>query len=69
MTSKQRAFANEAFRTGELIDLAMKRAAEEARRQHRMLGVNVPSWKDGKIIWVSPDGEEFPDEAGGPTAR
>ncbi len=38
------------------IDRALNQAARDAVRQHKIAGQPMAVWRDGKAIWVSPDG-------------
>ena len=40
------------FAEGTLIDEAMRRGVREAMRQHRLAGVPMVIWRDGKILHV-----------------
>jgi hypothetical protein len=37
---------------GKAIDAAMKRAAREAVRRHRLAGNPIAEWRDGKVVWT-----------------
>ena len=37
------------------IDAALKRAAREAALTHARLGRPLPQWRDGKVVWVTPE--------------
>jgi hypothetical protein len=44
------------FRDGRLIDEAMVRGAWEALRVHREAGDQpLAIWRDGRVVWVTPD--------------
>jgi hypothetical protein len=45
------------FARGELIDRALKKAAREAARRHWEAGYSVPEWRDGRVVWIAPDGK------------
>ena len=34
---------------------AVQAGARDALRRHRLLGQPAPTWRDGKVVWVSPD--------------
>ena len=40
------------FAEGTLIDEAMRRGVREAIRQHRLAGVPMVVWRDGKIMHI-----------------
>ena len=40
------------FAEGTLIDEAMKRSVREAIRQHRLAGVPMVVWRDGRIMHI-----------------
>ena len=41
------------------IQEALGRAVQEALRSHKQAGNPVPTWEDGKVVWVQP--EDIPD--------
>ena len=41
--------------TTEQITAAIQRAVREAVINHARLGHSVPEWRDGKVVWVSPE--------------
>jgi len=43
------------FRDGKLIDQALAKARREAVRQHKLTGLPLVTWRDGKIVLVPPD--------------
>jgi hypothetical protein len=45
----------ELFREGTAIDEAVKKAAAQALRMHKLLGNPVAEWRDGKVVWVRPE--------------
>lgn len=55
---------------GTLIDKAMRQAAREAIRRHKIEGLLVPVWRNGRTEMVDPDEIRIPeDEPAGPEAR
>jgi hypothetical protein len=49
----------EIFATPGLIDAAMKKAARQAVRRHKLLGESIAVSRDGKVVILPP--EEIPD--------
>lgn len=43
------------FREGVEIHRALEVAAREAILHHKQLGQPIPVWRDGKIVFVSPE--------------
>jgi hypothetical protein len=39
---------------GARVDEAVKRAGREAALAHARAGRAVPTWRDGKVVWLSP---------------
>jgi hypothetical protein len=39
----------------ELIDAALSRAARDAILEHARAGHPVATWKDGQVVWLSPE--------------
>jgi len=52
----------ELFREGTAIDEAVKKAAAQALRMHKLLGNPVAEWRDGEVAWVRPEDIRIPDE-------
>ena len=52
------------FREGTLIDEAICWAGREAVRQHKEKGLPLVIWRDGQIVWVSPEELEEEGEKG-----
>ncbi len=44
------------FRDGTLIDKALQDAALESKRLHQRLGLPSVAWRDGKVVWLDPEG-------------
>ena len=36
----------------------MRRGVQDALRRHRLLGLPIAVWRDGKVVWIPP--EEIP---------
>ena len=47
------------FTTPGLVDAAMKKAAHDAVRRHKLLGESIAVSRDGKVVILPP--EEIPD--------
>lgn len=47
---------------GHLIDEALRKASREAILQHKKEGLPIVIYRDGKIVWVSPEDIEVSDE-------
>ncbi len=43
------------FREGKPIDDAMNAAVREVVLRHRQLGLPLAVWRDGKVVWISPE--------------
>ena len=57
----------EIFSEGRPIDEAVKRATREAVLRHKITGDPIVVWRDGKIVWLSPDeilseGDSHPED-------
>ena len=46
------------FREGTLIDEAMNLAVGDAVQLHKEKGLPMVVWRDGKILWISPEEAE-----------
>jgi hypothetical protein len=44
--------------SSERIEAAVQRAVDEALRQHKRAGNPVAVWRDGQVVWLTP--EEIP---------
>ena len=44
-----------AFAQGILIDRAIKEAIEKALWEHKQVGNPVAAWRDGKVVWLTPE--------------
>jgi hypothetical protein len=44
-----------AFARGILIDQAIKEAIEKAVWEHKQVGNPVAVWRDGKVVWLTPE--------------
>ena len=43
------------FEDGRRIDLALKKAARQARLFHKRSGNPIAGWRNGKVVWISPE--------------
>ncbi len=43
-------------REDELIGRALRKAARDAVRQHWAAGHPVAQWRNGRMVWIAPDG-------------
>ena len=55
MSVAEKKTIDELFRDGKEIDAAMKKAVQEALRQHKKAGNPVAEWRDGKIVLIKPE--------------
>ena len=55
MSVAEKKTIDELFRDGKEIDEAMKKAVQEALRQHKRAGNPVAAWRDGKTVWIQPE--------------
>ena len=55
MKVKRRKSIGTLFAEGKPIDAAMRKAAREAVRKHRLAGLPVVVWRDGRIVHVLPE--------------
>ena len=46
------------FREGTLIDEAMNLAVRDAVQLHKEKGLPMVVWRDGQILWISPEEAE-----------
>lgn len=46
------------FADGTLIEIALKQAVQETLLRHKQAGNPIVVWREGKIVWISP--EEIP---------
>lgn len=51
-----------ALRDGDALDRAIVAARRRVIRQHRLLGVPLAIWRDGKVVEVAPESVELPAE-------
>jgi hypothetical protein len=42
------------FRDGRLIGEALRKGVLDALRRHKLAGLPVVEWRDGKAVWISP---------------
>lgn len=52
----------ERFRDTERVGRAIARATREAVRVHKLLGHSIPTWRDGKVVWIPPEEIVIPPE-------
>jgi hypothetical protein len=57
------------LRDGDLLDRAIVAARRRVILRHRQLGVPLVIWRDGKVVEVSPESVELPEEDGGSAER
>ena len=50
------------FLDDERLDQAMRQAVQDALRTHKLLGQPVVVWRDGKVVWLSPEEIPLKDE-------
>jgi hypothetical protein len=53
---------SELFNDERIVGEAMRRAVRRALARHKRLGQPVVVWRDGKVVWLSP--EQIPDDEG-----
>jgi hypothetical protein len=46
---------NQICSDGTQIDLAVERAARDARLKHKQMGVPLVVWRDGKVVEIPPE--------------
>lgn len=39
----------------ETVTKALAKAVREALHQHKQMGNSVAVWRDGKVVWISPE--------------
>ena len=54
------------FREGTPIDEALNAAARDAVQLHKEKGLPLVVWRDGKIVWISPEEAERDMARSGP---
>jgi hypothetical protein len=63
MVPEKRPRLEELLANDALIEKALQRAARQALRQHRLLGVPIATWRDGRVVVIPPEEiPEFPEE-------
>jgi len=45
----------ESIELGQRIDAGVKAAVAEAIEEHRRMGRSIVIWRDGQIVWLTPD--------------
>ncbi|MFZ1932937.1 MAG: hypothetical protein WCB27_01570 [Thermoguttaceae bacterium] len=58
MMGKEPKDIDKIFREGTLIDEAMNAAVRDAVQLHKEKGLPMVVWRDGKILWISPEEAE-----------
>jgi hypothetical protein len=43
---------------------ALKKAVQEALRDHKLAGNPVAIWQDGRVVWIQPEDIMIPDDDG-----
>jgi hypothetical protein len=62
MRRKPRRSIDEIMEDGALIDAALGRAVREALRRHKLAGVPIVVWRDGRTVHVPPEEIKVPPE-------
>ena len=62
MTQRKKPDIDKIFREGVEIDRAVRRAARDARIEHKKLGIPLVIWRDGKTVLVPPEEIVIDDE-------
>jgi hypothetical protein len=58
MTNREPKDIRKIFREGTLIDEAMSAAVRDAVQLHKEKGLPMVVWRDGEIVWISPEEAE-----------
>jgi imidazolonepropionase-like amidohydrolase len=58
MTNREPKDIGQIFREGTLIDEAMNLAVRDAVQLHKEKGLPMVVWRDGKIVWITPEEAE-----------
>jgi len=58
MTNREPKDIQQIFREGTLIDEALNAAVRDAVQLHKEKGLPMVVWRDGKIVWISPEEAE-----------
>jgi hypothetical protein len=59
MANREPEDIDQIFREGTLIDEAMNAAVRDAVQLHKEKGLPMVVWRDGKIVWISPEEAEL----------
>jgi hypothetical protein len=51
------------------VQRALERAAAAARREHKLLGLPMPIWQEGRVVWLAPEQIEVEETAERATDR
>jgi hypothetical protein len=54
MKHKPRRSVDELMDEGTLVDAALRRAARDALRRHKLAGVPIAVWRDGRTVEIPP---------------
>ena len=55
----------ELMRDNSRIEAAMEEAVCDNLREHKLLGLPIVVWRDGKVVWVPPEEIEIPEPTNG----
>ena len=55
MNEKDGKTIEQIFAEGTLIDKALADATQKALWEHKQVGNPVAAWRDGKVIWITPE--------------
>ena len=58
MTAREPKDIQRIFREGTLIDEALNLAVRDAVQLHKEKGLPMVVWRDGKIVWITPEEAE-----------
>ena len=58
MTNREPKDIQKIFQEGTLIDEAMNAAVRDAVQLHKEKGLPMVVWRDGKIVWITPEEAE-----------
>ena len=67
MISKPPKNVDELFRDGTPIDAAMREAARDAVRRHKLLGIPVATWQNGQVVIIAPEDIVLDDDGDRPS--
>ena len=55
MSVAEKKTIDELFHEGKEIDMALKKAVQQALLQHKKAGNPVAAWRDGKVVLIEPE--------------